>query len=103
MCPHIDVKFVRMPHDLSVEAAIQRWVERISWSNVGIEHAAVTIERSGWRRTSACLTLVLVGGKALTVALARADVYVAVADVFREARKQVLASDPARRSLAPTG
>jgi hypothetical protein len=103
MCPHIDVKFVRMPQDLSVEAAIQRWVERISWSNVGIEHASVTIERAGWRRMSVFLTLVLVGGKALAVALARADVYVAVADVFREARKQVLAWDPARRSLAPTG
>ena len=82
---------------------MQRWVDRISWSNIQVECAAVTIERSGWRRTSVRLTLIFVGGKALTAALSRADVYVAVADVFREARKQVLASDPARRSLASTG
>ncbi len=90
MCPDIDVKFVRMPRDPSVEASVQRWVDRIGWANVEVERADITIERSGWRRTSVCLTIVLAGYRALTAATSHVDVYVAVADVFREVRKQAL-------------
>jgi hypothetical protein len=90
MPPHVDVKFARMPYDPSVEASVQRWVDRLGWTNVEIKRASVSIERTGWRRTSACLELVLAGGKALTAKFSRTDIYVAVADVFREARKQLL-------------
>jgi hypothetical protein len=102
MCPDIDVKFVRMPRDPSVEASVQRWVDRICWANVEVERAEVTIERSGWRRTSVCLTLALAGERPLTAATSHVDVYVAVADVFREVRKQVLgrAAATAGRTLA---
>ena len=104
MCPHVDVKFARMPHDPSVEASVQRWVDRLGWTNVEIESASVSIERTGWRRTSACLTLVLAGGEALTTAISRSDIYVAVADAFREARKQLLGlSGPSSGSLAYSG
>ena len=90
MSPLIDVKFARMQPDPSVEASIQRCVDRLGWTNVEIERALVSIERSGRGRTSACLTLVLAGGKALSTAISRSDIYVAVADAFREARKQLL-------------
>ena len=105
MSPHIDVKFARMPHDPSVEASVQRWVDRLGWANVEIQRASVSIERSGWRRTSACLTLVLVDGRALTAATSQADVYVAVAEVFREVRRQLLAgaAPPVPPALAATG
>jgi hypothetical protein len=105
MSPHIDVKFARLPHDPSVEASVQRWVDRLAWMNVEIERACVTIERTAWRRTSVCLTLILVGGRALTTAISHGDVYVAVADVFREARKQLLgrAAAPGSRSAALLG
>jgi hypothetical protein len=105
MCPHVDVKFARMPHDPSVEASVQRWVDRLGWANVTVRSAYVTIARSGWRRTSVYLTLVLLGGRVLTMQISHTDVYVAVADAFRAARKQMLAraATPAPRSLAVTG
>jgi ribosome-associated translation inhibitor RaiA len=70
--------------------------------NIEIERATVSIERTGWRRLSVCLTLVLAGGRALTTAISHTDIYVAVADVFRELRKQLLgrAATPTARSLA---
>jgi ribosome-associated translation inhibitor RaiA len=104
MSPHVDVKFARMSPDPSVEASVQRWVDRLGWTNVEIERASVSIERTGWRRTSACLELVLGSGKALTAKISRTDIYVAVADVFREARKQLLGlSSPSSGSLAISG
>jgi hypothetical protein len=74
--------------------------------NIEIERATVSIERTGWRRLSVCLTVVLTGGRSLTTAISRTDVYVAVADAFRELRKQQLgraAPPPPGRSLAFTG
>lgn len=100
MCSHIEVKFERLPHDPSVEASVQRWVERLEWTNTEIERAAISIERTAWRRMSVCLTLVLGGGRALTTAISHVDIYVAVADVFREARKQLLGRG---RSIALPG
>lgn len=105
MSPLVDVKFERLAHDGSVEASIQRWVERLSWANVEIQRASISIERAGWRRTAACLTLLLVDGTAMTAATSHADVYVAVADVFREVRRQLLgrAAAPPVGKLAFTG
>jgi hypothetical protein len=89
MCPDIDVKFVRLPHDPSVEAAVQRWVDRIGW-NIEVDRAVVSIERTGWRRLSVSLELFPATGKVVTTATSHIDIYVAVADVFRAARKQLL-------------
>lgn len=98
MCPQVDVIFVRMPDDLSVEASVQRWVDRLTWMKVDVQRASVRIERSGWRRTSVYLTLVLVGGRALATTVSHGDVYVAVAGVFREARRQLLLGRAAARA-----
>lgn len=100
MSPYIDVNFARLPYDPSVEAAIQRWVDRLGWTNVEIEQVSVSLERSGWRRTSVCLTLSLADGKSLTAAITHLDTYVAVADVFREVRKQLLGIAAAAASPA---
>jgi hypothetical protein len=105
MCPQIDVMFVRMPDDPSVEASVQRWVDRLTWMKVDVQRASVRIEPVGWRRTSVSLTLVLVGGSALATTLSHVDVYVAVADSFRAVRKQLLlqrAAARASRSFALT-
>ncbi|HWO24129.1 MAG TPA: hypothetical protein VNO30_35545 [Kofleriaceae bacterium] len=84
---------------------MQRWVDRLGWTNIAIEHASVSIERSARGRTSACLTLVLSGGRALSTAISRSDIYVAVADTFRDARKQLLglAGEPTGSRLAIAG
>ena len=102
MSPHIDVTFEQLPHAPSVEASVQRWVERLCWSGAPIDRARVTIECAGWGRTSVCLTLVLDGGATLTTTMSHADVYVAVANVFRDARKVVIggAAAPAGRAHA---
>jgi hypothetical protein len=97
MCPQVDVIFVRRPDDPSVESSVQRWVDRLTWMKVDVQRASVRIVRSGWRRTSVYLTLVEVGGRALATTYSHADVYVAVAQVFREARKQVLLGRAAAR------
>lgn len=106
MCPDIEVKFVRLSRDPSVEAAIQRWVDRLDWS-VEIGMAQVVVERAGWRRVTVHATLVLGNGKELTFSTSHTDIYVAVADAFRGARKRLLggvlapAAEPrAARALA---
>lgn len=99
MCPDIDVKFVRLPRDPSVEASVQRWVDRIGW-NIEVDRAVVSIERTGWRRLSVSLALFPATGRVVTTATSHTDIYVAVADVFREARKQLLGGIAAERASA---
>ena len=105
MCPNVDVKFVRLSRDPSVENAVHRWVDRLDW-NVEIDEAQVVVERAGWRRLSVHLSLVLGNGKELTLSTSHTDIYVAIADAFREARNRMLggtlaaASAPAVRSFA---
>jgi hypothetical protein len=106
MCPSIEVKFVRLSRDPSVEAAIQRWVDRLDW-NMEIADAQIAVERSGWRRVSVHVSLFFGAGRELSLSTSHTDIYVAVADAFREARKRMLggalapaAKSPAIRMLA---
>lgn len=105
MCPNVDVKFVRLTRDPSVENAVRRWVDRLDW-NVEVDEAQIVVERGGWRRLSVHISLVLGNGKELSLSTSHTDVYVAIADAFREARKRMLggtlaaASAPAVRSFA---
>jgi len=99
MCPDIDVKFVRLPRDPSVEASVQRWVDRIGW-NTEVDRAVVSIERTGWRRLSVSLKLYPATGKTVLTTTSHTDIYVAVADVFREARKKLLGGVAAAQAPA---
>jgi len=89
MQPYIEVKFERMSHDVSVVASAQRWVARLQSAGISIRGAFLTIEAAR-RGTKVCLKLEHTCGSASTASTARDDVYVAVADAFRAARRQVL-------------
>ncbi len=100
MCPSIEVKFVRLSRDPSVEAAIQRWVDRLDWD---VEIA----EPRSWSSASAGgvtvhVSLFFGAGRELNQSTSHTDIYVAVADAFREARKRMLggALAPASKSTA---
>jgi hypothetical protein len=89
MATSIEVRFDRMARSASVEAAIHRWIARLEEVSGPIRRAAVAIERSG-RHTAVCLKLELDGGAAMTWAASHHEIYVAVADAFREARRRLL-------------
>jgi hypothetical protein len=90
MQPYIQVTFDRMDHDPSVEAAARRGAPRLE-STAAIKGAFIAIEHEGRRRTGVRLRLALADGSASTTAAAHEDIYVAVADAFRAARRQLLA------------
>ena len=87
--PKIEVKFEGMPRDRSVEAAAHRWCARLETVSVPIYRVAVVIEKSR-QRTIVCLILDLVDGAVTTAAASHDEVYVAVADAFRMARRRLL-------------
>lgn len=89
MCPSVDVSFVRLPRDPSVEAAIGRWVDRLDWDSE-IEAAQISIDRAGWRRLAVRVQVIFAGGRTLSHGVSHADIYVAVATAFRELRKLLL-------------
>jgi len=91
MQPYIQVTFEGMTHDPSVEASVHRWVARLESASRPIHKASIAIERAGRRCTAVCLKLELVDGTAPTATASREDAYVAVADAFRAARRQLLA------------
>jgi hypothetical protein len=100
MCPSIEVKFVRLSRDPSVEAAIQRWVDRLDW-DVEIAEARILVERSSWRRVTVHVSLFFGAGRELNQSTSHTDIYVAVADAFREARKRMLGGALAPASKSP--
>lgn len=90
MQPYVLVKFERMTRDLSVEASVHRWVVRLESAGTPIRSASIVIEQAR-RCTAVRLRLELVDGSASTLATSHGDIYVAVADTFRAARRQLLA------------
>jgi hypothetical protein len=91
MQPCIRVKFERMPSDPSVESSVHRWVARLDSPDAPVRAACVTIEQAGRRHTAVTLKLLLADGFSATAATSHGDIYVAVADAFRAARRQLLA------------
>jgi hypothetical protein len=96
MQPYIEVKFERMAGDASVEASAHRWVGRLGAAGIAMRGVFLTLE-PGRRASMVCLKLELVGGAALTVLTSRDNSYVAVADAFRAARRQLLECTPGRQ------
>jgi hypothetical protein len=97
MQPSIRVKFERMPSDPSVESSIHRWIARLDSPDATIRAAFISIEPTGRRNTAVSLKLLIADGFSATAATSHADIYVAVADAFRAARRQLL------ERLAPAG
>lgn len=96
MQPFIDVKFERMTRDPSLEASAHRWLARLEAANVPIHGAAVTIEPASRRLTAVRLTLDLVDGPPCTAVSSHGEIYVAVAEAFRAAWRQLLARAASR-------
>ncbi len=76
----------------SIEAAVHRWAARLEQAGRQIIQIAVKIEARGRHRHDVELAVALDGGKVETVTSTAGDVYVAVGDAFREARKSLIAS-----------
>ena len=102
MQPYITVWFRGLANDLSIEAAVHRWVARLEATTLDIWKAEVAIERVGKQRVVVSVMLDLADGRQVATA-AHDDVYVAVAEACRTVRKQWLASSGARRlpSISP--
>jgi hypothetical protein len=103
MSSRIEVTFHGLPHDASLEAAIDRWVTRLEAMSFEIRSAIAIIERVGRQRTSVYLALALADGVSLTAASAHADAYVAVSNAFRSARRGATedVDTGRRRNLTP--
>jgi hypothetical protein len=96
MTPYVDVSFHGLPRDVSIEAAIHRWVARLEAMRIEIQRAQITVEVSGRRRTSVTLILRLMDGNSRTTASVHADAYVGVADAFRAAKQLLQPVAPPR-------
>jgi hypothetical protein len=91
MQPAVRVKFERMARDPSVEASVHRWIARLESANVPLCSADITIEKTDGERTAVHLKLDPAGGPSSTIITSHDEIYVAVADAFRSARRQLLA------------
>jgi hypothetical protein len=106
MSSRIEVTFHGTPHDVSLEAAVDRWVWRLEdMMRDEIETAAAIIERAG-RRTMVSLMLALANGISVTAATEHLDSYVAVSNAFRDVRRALTdagaSPSRARKRIAPS-
>ena len=90
MQPFVGVAFRHMAASTSIEAAVHRWAARLEQAGREIIQIAVKIEPRGRRRHAVELEVALDGGDVETVTSTHGDVYVAVGDAFREARKSLI-------------
>jgi len=101
MSSNVDIRFVGLERDPSIEAAIRRWVVRFETMRLEVARASVVVEPSWLKRTKVHLTLIGADGIRWTTGIVHADAYVAVGDAFRDVRRQVLEAHPrASRRLA---
>jgi ribosome-associated translation inhibitor RaiA len=98
-----EITFHGLEPNSSAEAAIERWVARLETIHDRILHvqATVSVPSRHGRRPDVEVHLKLdISGSEIVTRLARhEDVYVAIADAFRAARKQLLEVED-RRSFA---
>ena len=92
MQPFVGVAFRHMEASGSVESAVHRWAARLEQVGREIIQIAVRIEARGRKRHDVELEVALGGGKIETITSTHDDVYVAVGDAFREARRSLLGS-----------
>jgi hypothetical protein len=79
-----------MAKSQSIEAAVQRWLARLEQIGDSIEGLEITLEANGRRCYDILLVIQLTGVACVTIATSHEDVYVAVSDAFRQARKALL-------------
>ena len=99
-----DVTFHDLPHSDAAEAAIHRWVTRLEHVHDRIVRCQVTVEQPHrrHRRGRPFEIHVVLEWWGETIATSRhhhEDIYVAIADAFRAARRQLLDQRDTRREF----
>ena len=97
--PPIDITFRSMAPSPAVEETVQRWVARLEHAFDRIEHCSVVIEvpHRSQRRGKLFRIAIQLGLPGTTIAVSRdpgidhahEDIYVAIADAFRAARRKL--------------
>jgi ribosome-associated translation inhibitor RaiA len=91
----VEITFRGMSTSPSVEAVLQRWVTRLERSYPRLQHCAVVVEMPHQHGQQGNLFHIGIGltvpGRTIAVSheLGHEDVYVAIADAFRAARRQL--------------
>ena len=91
----ISTTFRDMPPSPGLQAAAERWVSRLEQIHDGIEGCQVIIERPSRHPLQSApfqirITVAVPDGKVAVSHQANKDAYVALADAFRAARRQLL-------------
>lgn len=98
-----EITFHELPYSDAVEASIQRWVARLQHISDRISRCRVFVMQPHRRQRTGKdfeihVHLAVPGGEIAASHIHNEDVYVAVADAFRAARRQLLDLRALRRS-----
>jgi ribosome-associated translation inhibitor RaiA len=97
-----EITFHELPHSDGVEASIQRWVARLEHVSERISRCRVFVMQPHRRHRTGKdfevhVHLAIPGDEIAASHIHHEDVYVAVADAFRAARRQLLEHGSSRR------
>jgi ribosome-associated translation inhibitor RaiA len=101
-----DLAFHQIDRSPSVEAAIERWLGRLESVHSRIQRISVHVSqphkshRQG--REFQVSVMVEIPGRTIPVTQSHEDIYLAVSDAFRTARRMLLDVEGARRELRST-
>lgn len=101
-----DISFHELPHSDAVEASIHRWVARLQHIYGRIQACRVFVmqphrrQRNG-RDFEVHVHLAIPNDEIAASHIHHEDIYVAVADAFRAARRQLLSVSTSRRGHGP--
>lgn len=102
-----EITFHGIEHSDSVEAAVSRWAARLEHTYDRIISCNVTISQPHKRHRhgsefSVSVVLEVPGGEIAVTHVRHEDIYVAVADAFRAARRQLIDQTDLRRGFVKT-
>ncbi|MEO8706055.1 MAG: HPF/RaiA family ribosome-associated protein, partial [Kofleriaceae bacterium] len=102
-----EITFHGLDHSDAVEASVQRWIARLELFCDRITKCAVVVGRPHKRHRHGSdfviQLLVDVPGAEIVAHAGHVDIYVAIADAFRAAKRQLHDRIDARRSFAHAG
>ena len=102
-----EITFHGLEHSDAVEASIDRWIDRIERFYDRIIKCNVTVGQPHRRRRhggeyNVSIVLEIPGGEIATTHAGNEDIYVAIADAFRAARRQLLDHVDVQRGFVKT-
>lgn len=102
----VELTFHQIDHSASVEASVERWLGRLEHVHPRIQRVMVHVSqphrshRHG--REFQVNVVVEIPNHTIPVSQNHEDVYLAVSDAFRTARRKLLDYEGARRDFTPT-